>query len=214
MSVVDSPQRYASVRELLRTLEPPFLLRHYDATPEDYEQITDEDVKCEYVDGELIVHSPASLAHEELTGFVLGLLREFVTSHRRGRAFGSNAVMQLGARRFSPDVSVLLDESRSRERGGRVVGPMDLVVEVISRSTRSYDLQTKLPAYREGRVHEIWFVDAERHQFDVHALAGEDYSSRVLATGRWTSSVLAGLTVDVEWFWRDPLPSVRECLPS
>jgi hypothetical protein len=42
MSVVDSPQRYAGLRELLRTLEPPFLLRHYDATPENYEQVTDE----------------------------------------------------------------------------------------------------------------------------------------------------------------------------
>ena len=211
---ITQPERYRATREILRALEPPFLLRHYDATPEDYEAITDEDLKCEYLDGELIVHSPASFEHEDLAAFLLSLLREFVTSRNLGRAVGSNAVMQLGAKRLSPDVSVLLTRNRERQQGGRVYGPMDLVVEVISRSTRTYDLQTKLPLYREARVPEIWLVDAERRQFEAHALHGEDYASRVLGTGRWPSVALAGLVVDVDWLWRDPRPSVGECLRS
>ena len=48
-----------------------------------------------------------------------------------GRVFGSNAVMQLGQRRFSPDVSVLLAASYGRIRGPRVIGPMDLAVESV-----------------------------------------------------------------------------------
>ena len=51
-------------------LEPPFLLHFSDTTPEDYEALSDEDLKCEYLDGELIVHSPASPEHEELIVFV------------------------------------------------------------------------------------------------------------------------------------------------
>ena len=211
---ITQPERYQATREILRALEPPFLLRHYAATPEDYEGITDEDLKCEYLDGELIVHSPASIEHEDLTAFLLSLLREFVTSRGLGRAYGSNAVMQLGVKRFSPDVSVLLSRNQERQQGGRVYGPMDLVVEVISRNTRTYDFQTKLPVYREARVPEIWLVDAERRQFEAHALHGEDYRSRVLGTGSWPSVALAGLVVEVEWLWRDPRPSVGECLRS
>ena len=209
---ITQPERYQATREILRALEPPFLLRHYAATPEDYEAIADEDLKCEYLDGELIVHSPASLEHEDLTGFLFSLLREFVTSRGLGRAWGSNAVMQLGVKRFSPDVSVLLNRNRERQQGGRVHGPMDLVVEVISRSTRVYDRETKLPAYREAGVPEIWLVDAERHQFEVHARHGQDYRSSVLATGSWPSVALAGIVVEVDWLWRDPRPSVAECL--
>jgi Uma2 family endonuclease len=209
---ITRPDRYHATREVLRALEPPFLLRHYDASPEDYEAIADEDLKCEYLDGELIVHAPASIEHEDLTAFLLSLLREFVTARGVGRAFGSNAVMQLGAKRLSPDVSVLLTQNRERQREGRVYGPMDLVVEVISRSTRTYDFQTKLPVYREARVPEIWLVDAERRQFEAHALQGEDYRSRVLGTGPWPSVALAGLVVEVDWFWRDPRPSVGACL--
>jgi Uma2 family endonuclease len=211
MAVVFSPDDYPLLREELRALEPPFLLRHYQATEEDYEQITDEDLKCEFIDGELIVHSPASLDHEDLAAFVIRLLGEFVAQRRLGRMFGSNAVMQLGRRRFSPDVSVLLASHYDRVSGTRVVGPMDLVVEIISESTRSYDQQTKLPLYREGRVGEIWLIDRERRQFEAHTLRDEGYVSQVLPTGRWASTALAGLTLQVDWLWSDPLPAVRDC---
>jgi Uma2 family endonuclease len=212
---IDSPQgSYDGLRDVLRRLPEPYLLRHYDATPEDYEQLSDEDLKCEYVDGDLIVHSPASPEHEDLTLFVGAFVREFVSRHRLGRAFGSNVVMQLGERRFSPDVSVLKNENAGRVHPARkrIIGPMDLVVEVISASTRDYDFRTKLAAYREGRVGEIWLIDAQRRQFEVHALRGENYETQTLATGRWSSVALAGLVVNVDWFWDTPRPSVGECL--
>jgi Uma2 family endonuclease len=212
MSIVASADRYPRLREALRALQPPFLLRHFDATPEDYEALADEDLKCEYVDGELIVHSPASLDHEELALFVGALLREFVNERSLGRVFGSNAVMQLGQRRFSPDASVLLAPNYGRIREKRVIGPVDLAVEVISPSTRAYDFETKLSAYREGRVGEIWLIDAERRQFAAHAWRGENYVSRVLATGTWSSLALTGLEIRIDGLWQDPLPGVRECI--
>jgi Uma2 family endonuclease len=214
MAIVASSDRYLELREALRMLQPPFLLRHFDATPEDYEAITDEDLKCEYLDGQLIVHSPASLDHEHLALFVGAVLHEFVSAGSLGRVFGSNAVMQLGQRRFSPDVSVLLAVNYGRIRGQRVIGPMDLAVEVISASTRAWDFETKVPAYREGRVGEIWLIDAERRQFAAHAWTGEEYLSRVLATGSWSSVAIPGLEVRLDCLWQNPLPGVRDCLKA
>lgn len=212
MAIAEASHAYAALRDLMRALQPPFLLRHFDATPEDYEAITDEDLKCEYLDGELIVHSPASLDHEHRVLFVGSVLREFVTTRALGRVFGSNAVMQLGQRRFSPDVSVLLAGNYGRIRGPRVVGPMDLAVEIISTSTRAWDFETKVPAYREGRVGEIWLIDAERRQFTVHAWTGEEYQSRVLTTGSWSSVAVPGLRIRLDCLWQSPLPGVRDCL--
>ena len=211
MPIVDSPKDYPLLREELRALQPPFLLRHYDATPEDYEQITDEDLKCEYIDGELIVHSPASFQHEDLASFINAILRSHVGHTVPGFVLGSNAVMQLGQRRFSPDVSVLLAEHADRIANKRVMGPLDLLVEIGSTSTRKYDYETKLPLYREGRVGEIWLIDAERRQFEVHTLKSDGYISQALASGRWMSVAVPGLAIEVDWFWRDPLPSVLEC---
>jgi Uma2 family endonuclease len=212
MALVASPDHCAALRELVGLLAPPFLLHFFDTTPEDYEALSDEDLKCEYLDGELIVHSAASLGHEEFGLFVGAMLREFVTSRRLGRVFGPNTGMQLGERRFSPDVSVLLASSYGRIRDERVIGFVDLAVEIISPSTRAYDFGRKLAAYREGRVGEIWLIDRDRRQFAVHAWTGEDYVSQVLTTGTWSSVALVGLEIRLECMWQDPLPGVRDCL--
>ena len=214
MAIVAASDQYSALRDVLGALQPPFLLRHFDATPEDYEAITDEDLKCEYLDGELIVHSPASLDHEDLVLFVGSVLREFISARAFGRVVGSNAVMQLGQRRFSPDVSVLLAANYGRIRGSRVVGPMDLAVEVISTSTRAWDFETKVPAYREGRIGEVWLIDAERRQFTTHAWSGEGYESGVLTTGSWSSLAIPGLRLRIDALWQSPLPGVRDCLET
>ncbi|MEW6250329.1 MAG: Uma2 family endonuclease [Planctomycetota bacterium] len=205
------PQELSVAREYLRGLSHPFLLRAYNADPEDFEKITDEDFKCEYLDGELIVHSPASLRHEDVAAFLLTLLRTFVSNRRLGHVFGSNAVMQIDQRRLCPDVSFLSETHAERMRGGRLYGPFDLVAEILSTSTRDYDTRTKLPVYREARVREIWLIDPDRRQFEAHVLRGESYSGTVLPTGRWRSVALPGFSVAVDWFWADPLPAIGEC---
>lgn len=206
-----SPEAFATARELLRQLELPALLRHCPATLEDYEQITDEDLKCEFVDGELIVHSPASFQHENLTSFIIALLRLYIAEVRPGFVLGSNVVMQLGQSRFSPDASVLLAANAARIQNDRIVGPVDLAVEVLSASTRKYDTQTKLCAYQAARVPEIWLVDAEAREFKVHAQRGERYEASSLSTGTWSSVALPGLVITVNWFWSDPLPPLSQC---
>ena len=71
-----------------------------------------------------------------------------------------------------------------------------------------------MPAYREGRVGEIWLIDAERRQSTVHARIGEDYQSHVLAGGSWSSVTLPGLRFRLDCLWRDPLPGARDCLET
>ena len=46
-------------------------------TEEEFVAWCDEDTKAEWVDGEVIVHSPANLQHVDLAGFFLILVRLF-----------------------------------------------------------------------------------------------------------------------------------------
>jgi Uma2 family endonuclease len=202
------------LRRGLQHLSPPYVLRKYEVTPEDYEELAHEDLRCEYLDGVLIVHSPASLQHEERLGFLTALLYDFVPRSRPGRIYISNAVMQLGERRFCPDLSYLAAEHTDRIRVARVVGPMDLVVEMVSTGTREYDLGEKRNAYHQGRIPEIWFIDADHKQVQVDMLEGEVYSTNTFTSGRFASRVLPGLSIDVTWFWTDPLPNPLECLKT
>jgi Uma2 family endonuclease len=213
MTTTDAVMNFEELRDVLRRMAPPFLIRKYEATPEDYEGITDEDVRCEYLDGVLIMHSPATLRHEERISFLDFLLSGFVTDRSAEKIFCSNAVMQMGERRFCPDLSYLATAHFGRMQGGRVMGPVDLAVEVLSDSTRDYDRNEKRRAYREGEVPEIWLIDLDHRCFEVEwYVPREGYSTEILTRGRWKSRVLSGFWVDVEWCWAEPLPNRIECL--
>jgi Uma2 family endonuclease len=136
------------------------------------------------------------------------LLSGFVAHGNFGEVFVSNAVVQIGQRRFFPDLSYLATAHFGRMQGGRVMGPVDLAVEVLSDSTRYYDRGEKRQAYREGRVPEIWLIDPDCRQFEADCLVEmERYSTEVLSQGRWTSRVLPGFWIDVAWFWAEALPN-------
>lgn len=199
-------------RATLRNTSQSFVIRTYDATVEDFFAITDEDLKCEYVDGELIVHSPATLRHEDVAGFLLMLVRDHVSRGSLGYVWGGNAVVQLNdSRCFSPDISYLKRSNAARIQNERVVGPVDLAVEVLSKSTRKYDRGEKLQAYQQGRIPEIWLVDPDETRFEAFTLHGETYQKTELRAGDWKSTVPPGLRLDVSWLWRKELPSLDEC---
>jgi Uma2 family endonuclease len=220
VALLEAGENLEEAREAIRRMSPPYLLRKYEATPEDYDLITDEDLRCELVDGVLIVHSPATLNHEDHVLFLAFLLRGFVDKQARGRAFTSNAVMQIGERRLCPDVSVLLNVHADRIRSGRVFGAMDLVVEVLSKSTRAYDLGEKRTVYRQTLAPEIWFVDPEERRFQVDWLEAsreadpDAYQTQLLTQGRWASRILPGFWMEVDWLWSDPLPNSLACLQA
>ncbi len=205
------------IRELrsdLQRIPPPYLLRKYEATEDDFEELAEEDLRCEYLDGVLIVHSPASVEHEDHVMFLGTLLNNFVSCRGLGRVYGSNTVMQLGRRRFCADVNFLAADHAGRIRHRRVMGPVDLAVEVLSASTRDYDVTAKRTAYHDGRVPEIWLIDPELRRVDVDALTAGGYESSTFTAGRFESRILPGLTIALDWLWSNPLPNPIECLKS
>src|SRR5919199_5503023 len=67
-------------------------------TWEEFVAWCDEDTWAEWVDGEVIVLSPASIAHQELMTFLIFLLRLFVTTHGLGRLLSAPTLMRLPSR--------------------------------------------------------------------------------------------------------------------
>jgi Uma2 family endonuclease len=68
------------------TLEPPYLIVKPFVTEEQFYRDADEDSNWEYLDGRLVMHSPASRRHEDLFSFLMTLVRGFLDV--RGTAAG------------------------------------------------------------------------------------------------------------------------------
>jgi Uma2 family endonuclease len=199
--------------QITLTVEPPFLLIKPFVTEEEFYRDATEDSDWEYLDGRLVMHSPASHRHEDCFRFLLTLLSAYLDERGGAVVLGSRYPMRLDERWSpEPDLLVVRDEQRHRLGKTRLEGPADFVIEIASDSDPRLDVREKLPRYRDAGIEEIWLVDPFERTVLVEAREPTGYTSRRLAAGRLTSRVVPGFWIDVDWLWQERLPSTLACL--
>lgn len=197
----------------LRTVDLPYTLRLYGVTEERFDELVNEDVKAELLDGVMTVHSPASTLHDDISGFIRSLMRFYVESKKLGKVWGPDALVHLATcRRFGPDLFFIEKRRVPHPRPQQFEGSPDLALEVLSPSNRGYDLDEKRPAFREAGVREIWIVDPDEREVILDRRRGADYTTKSYRRGKVASRVVAGFWIDAAWLWADPLPDLPQCL--
>jgi len=195
------------------TVDLPYTVRMPGVTEGMFDELVDEDTKAELLDGVMIMHSPATMDHDDVGGFIRTLWRCFASRRKLGRVLGPDTIVHLATcRKFCPDAFFVQGKRLRRPRPKEFEGAPNKVIEVLSPSTRDYDLEDKRPAYQEAGVGEIWFVDLENRQVIVDRKGRRGYREEVIARGRLHSQELAGFWIDTAWLWADPLPDDLECL--
>jgi Uma2 family endonuclease len=137
-------------------------------TAEDYVAIPEGDRQYWLVDGDLVVSSP-SYDHQRLVVELVSHLRAWtVAGPDRGTALISVDARLDGRNVYQPDVWWLGPEHAGRLAGGRLVGPPDLAIEVLSPSTQRFDRGPKLRGYERTGCGEVWLVDGSARRLFVH----------------------------------------------
>ena len=195
------------------SLEPPYLIIKPGITEDEFYRLAGEDSDWEYLDGRVVMHSPASDRHEDIFRFFLTLLSAFLGERGGAVVRGSRYPMRLD-KRWSPepDLLVVLEERRHLMTSLCLEGPADLVIEMVSESDPGLDYREKLPRYREAGISEIWIVDPFKQELHVERKTDSGYEAKTLASGRLDSAVVQGFWIEVSWLWRDKLPSSLACL--
>ena len=184
-----------------------------------YEQFLDwmhEDTHAEWVNAEVVFITPVSIDHNNLSGFLLVLIRHFVEAYQSGMVLFEPSQMKTGPDlpSRSPDIIFVAKEHLSRLKKTHLEGPADLVVEIISPESRARDRGEKFCEYEQGGVREYWLIDPIRKQAEFYHL-GKDGIYRVMPisdNGLFRSAVLEGLWLKVEWLWQEPLPPLLSVL--
>jgi Uma2 family endonuclease len=182
---------------------------------EDFHNAYDEERPTEWVDGEIIEIMPPSIRHQLVVLLLLDLVRHHVVPRKLGLVV-QDILMRL-ARRPSgraPDILFLSAEHKARDRGTYIDGAVDLAIEVVSPDSEVRDRREKLLEYEAAGVAEYWLVDDLRHEayFFVLGEGGRYQAASVGEDGIYSSTVLPGLKLKVDWLWRDPLPTLDEAL--
>jgi Uma2 family endonuclease len=197
-----------------RTLNFPFLVRIPNVTKKLFDELVDEDTKAELLDGEMIVHSPASPRHNRGAGFIRDLMGLYAEESNLGEVFGPDDLIHLATcRRLAPDGFYLpiylvpspLPEEEFEEKP-------ELVLEVLSPSNRDYNLSEKRAAYRQAGIREIWFIDQENEQVIIDRRRGRRYATTSVSEGKIHSVALKGFWIRAEWLWAEQPPRLMRCL--
>jgi Uma2 family endonuclease len=161
--------------------------------------------RLEFDEGKLIV-SPSGVNVHQL--FVAVLIAAFDEYEETG--LGAHAValpdtshyMPPGERDYRPDVSVILGPRRSSiEPVGWMHGAPDIAIEVLSPSTRAYDLGTKARRYFENGSREYWTFDP-LEEAAVFRRRGAKGWKEFKARGQiYRSPLLPGLRLDLKRLW-------------
>jgi Uma2 family endonuclease len=130
----------------------------------------DEDKHAEWVNGEVIMHSPVSRKHNDIGRFLIAILSAYIESTQCGELFYGPFQMKLspeGPGRI-PDIMFVETANLSRVQENLLDGPADLIVEIISPESRTRDRGEKFYEYEQGSVREYWTIDPNRQQAEFY----------------------------------------------
>ncbi len=175
---------------------------------QEFLQWANEDTHAEWVEGEVIIHTPPKNIHQAALGFLHRLLGLFVDMFNLGKVRIAPFEMKLkpGGSSREPDILFIARENLERLTEDKLVGPADLVVEIISKDSVQRDRDDKFREYSEAGIREYWIIDPRpgKQRADFFRLA-ERGGYRLFATEddeRIESRVLSGFWLRPAWLWQ------------
>ncbi len=162
-------------------------------------KIVEENKKMEFINGEIIFHSPVRLQHNSATKLLCKLLDTFVIKHQLGFVGIEKIMISLTRNDYEPDVCFFGDAKAKNFKSKQVQFPApDFVVEVLSDSTAKNDRETKFQDYAAHGVSEYWIVDPEKQIVEQYFLQNEQYELLLKAKdGSIESVVLPNFKVPI-----------------
>ncbi|HLJ81395.1 MAG TPA: Uma2 family endonuclease [Ktedonobacterales bacterium] len=202
-------------RKLLAALSDPDECRPM-MTYEEFLDWLDEDTLAEWVDGKVIMASPASTRHQRIATFLLRVLSSFVELHDLGEVFAPPFQMKLERTRSGrePDVLYVASAHMDRVKATYLDGPADIVVEVISPESIGRDRGDKFYEYQKAGIPEYWLIDPETERAEFYQLNTKGAYQLIEpdAEGIYHSRILPRFWLRVAWLWEDRLPSVDDTM--
>ncbi|MCK8493849.1 Uma2 family endonuclease [Spirosoma sp. RP8] len=154
-----------------------------------------DDVKAEFINGEVVMHSPVKRRHLDATQNLTTLLRVYVHLHDLGAVDSEKALVGLTRNDYEPDICFWNRETARSFTDDQMEHPApDLVVEILSRSTTGRDRGIKFEDYAAHGVLEYWIIDPVRKSVEQYQLDEPTMAFASVATV-YSDDTLEALTV-------------------
>lgn len=180
LEITKSP-RYETIQALELVLKPQYVstieetpvysvtAKQETYTVEDYLKLPEEE-RVELIDGVIYDMAAPTDKHQIISDEIQSRFRDYIRKNK-GKCITITAPLDVqldcdDETMVQPDVVIVCDRNKFKE--GRVFGAPDLVVEVLSESTRKKDIVIKGAKYSNAGVREFWLVDPKKKRVHVY----------------------------------------------
>lgn len=167
-------------------------------TYDEYRRL-DDDQRYEIIGGNLLMAPAPDTGHQDLSRKLFRLLDGFVTRNKLGELYYALMDVVLDSQNtVQPDLIFVSSANLGILKQHAILGPPDLLVELISPSTVRRDRYDKKDLYARFGVKEYWIGDPANKSVEILRLKGGRYELHCAAElkGRLTSLLLRGLEFD------------------
>lgn len=170
----------------------------------EFREWVDPTVKAEFINGEIVVHSPVRRRHSIASEFLFTLLSIFVRTRGIGEVRHEKAMVALTRNDYEPDICFWKKEKTGDFHDDTLIyPPPDWVVEVFYKKTQKTDRSTKFQGYALHGVREYWIIDPYKRIIEQYGLLTE-LDTSYLPYGKYSlneeisSLVLPDFTIPVK----------------
>jgi len=179
--LLQSPRLPALVEELQR-----LLAEEREKRKRFYDEIT-EDAKAEFINGQVIMQSPATFGHTTAVKLLSKLLDTYVERHGLGYVGTEKMLVVLPRNDYEPDVCFFGQAKAAQFQPGQLKFPApDFIAEALSTTTESVDRGVKFEDYAANGVAEYWLVNPMFQQVEQFTLR----EGRFVAVGTYADGVI------------------------
>jgi Uma2 family endonuclease len=138
-------------------------------TFEQFEQLHDDGLKHQLLEGELLVLPPPKSRHSRVQRRLLHALEPFVMLHQLGEIYIEAGFKLTPVTWLQPDVSFIRTAQLERtDPDGYFEGSPAIAIEVASESNTAVELDRKMEQYFAHGAEEVWVVYPETRKIRIH----------------------------------------------
>ena len=140
----------------------------------EFREWVDDSFKAEFINGEVIVHSPVKTKHWQASDFLSTLLSVYTKFKKLGSVGVEKVMITLTRNDYEPDIVFFKNEKAALFQKNQVFFPApDFVVEILSSRTASKDKGIKKTDYAAHGIREYWIIDPERQRIQQFLLLND-----------------------------------------
>ncbi|MFS0820297.1 type II toxin-antitoxin system prevent-host-death family antitoxin [Bacillus sp. 1P02SD] len=209
--------KLTAVKETLNKIQPEVVHEKapeysFDGKKSTYEEFLtlqqESDDRYEYIDGEIYLLASPRTAHQMA---ITELFGNFYIFFQGTNCTPMVAPYDIELRRtpeniniVQPDLMVICDLEENLNENDYYKGVPSLVVEVLSKSTRSKDLIKKLDLYMSTGVSEYWIVNPDNKEVTVYLFEDHNISNSATYKNKEAaqSFIFKGLSAEISRIFR------------